>query len=81
MDLCRGHSPNEFLKKVGVGFGARDMTHDGSHEAKQAVVEKSKLEEKAVAASRMKPAVPTETFAESAWAFRVRTRRRFPTAR
>jgi len=60
-----GTPPNEFLKKVGVGFGARDMTHDGSHEAKQAVVEKSKLEEKAVAASRMKPAVPTETFAES----------------
>ena len=30
-----GTPPNEFLKKVGVGFGARDMTKDASDEAKQ----------------------------------------------
>ncbi len=31
-----GTPPNEFLKKVGVGFGARDMTKDASDEAKKA---------------------------------------------
>jgi thioredoxin reductase (NADPH) len=30
-----GTPPNEFLKKVGVGFGARDMTQDASEEAKK----------------------------------------------
>jgi len=60
-----GTPPNDFLKKIGVGFGARDMTHDGSHEAKQAVVEKSKQQEKAAVAGKVKQAVPTEAFAES----------------
>ena len=32
-----GTPPNDFLKKIGVGFGARDMTQDGSQEAKQEV--------------------------------------------
>jgi putative YpdA family bacillithiol system oxidoreductase len=36
-----GTPPNEFLKKVGVGFGARDMTKDASDEAKQAAAEKA----------------------------------------
>jgi len=31
-----GTPPNDFLKKIGVGFGARDMTQDASSEAKQA---------------------------------------------
>jgi thioredoxin reductase (NADPH) len=31
-----GTPPNDFLKKVGVGFGARDMTQNASSEAKQA---------------------------------------------
>jgi thioredoxin reductase (NADPH) len=31
-----GTPPNEFLKKIGVGFGARDMTLEASKEAKQA---------------------------------------------
>src|ERR1700741_4017899 len=31
-----GTPPNDFLKKIGVGFGARDMTMDASDEAKQA---------------------------------------------
>ncbi len=60
-----GTPPNDFLKKIGVGFGARDMTHDGSHEAKQAVVEKSKPAELASLAPMVKPSVASETFAES----------------
>jgi len=36
-----GTPPNDFLKKVGVGFGARDMTKDASDEAKQAAAEKT----------------------------------------
>ena len=36
-----GTPPNEFLKKIGVGFGARDMTKDASEEAKQAAAEKT----------------------------------------
>lgn len=31
-----GTPPNDFLKKIGVGFGARDMTQDASEEAKAA---------------------------------------------
>jgi len=30
-----GTPPNDFLKKIGVGFGAQDMTQDASQEAKQ----------------------------------------------
>jgi len=30
-----GTPPHEFLKKIGVGFGMRDMTVDGRHEARQ----------------------------------------------
>jgi thioredoxin reductase len=30
-----GTPPNEFLKKIGVGFGPRDMTVDGRNEARQ----------------------------------------------
>jgi len=36
-----GTPPNDFLKKIGVGFGARDMTKDASEEAKQAAAEKA----------------------------------------
>jgi thioredoxin reductase (NADPH) len=43
-----GTPPNEFLKKIGVGFGARDMTKDASEEAKKAAAEKTVA----------KPAVP-----------------------
>jgi thioredoxin reductase (NADPH) len=31
-----GTPPNEFLKKIGVAFGARDMTLEGGNEARQA---------------------------------------------
>ena len=32
-----GEPPNAFLKKIGVGFGMRDMTSEGSNEARHAV--------------------------------------------
>jgi thioredoxin reductase len=35
-----GTPPNDFLKKIGVGFGARDMTKDASEEAKQEAAQK-----------------------------------------
>jgi thioredoxin reductase (NADPH) len=47
-----GTPPNDFLKKVGVGFGALDMTQDASHEAKQATAAKQVLSEE----SRKPPA-------------------------
>ena len=31
-----GIPPNDFLKKIGIGFGKRDMTVEASNEAKQA---------------------------------------------
>src|SRR5229473_4093184 len=36
-----GEPPNAFLKKIGVGFGMRDMTLEGSNGAKQAVLSKN----------------------------------------
>src|SRR5882762_5721321 len=61
-----GTPPNDFLKKIGVGFGARDMTQDASHEAKQAIIAKKDQAQSASAAAGKAPAtVPTETFAES----------------
>jgi thioredoxin reductase (NADPH) len=33
-----GEPPNAFLKKIGVGFGMRDMTAEASNEAKQATI-------------------------------------------
>jgi len=38
-----GTPPNDFLKKVGVGFGARDMTLEASREAKQADTERRQM--------------------------------------
>jgi thioredoxin reductase len=58
-----GIPPNDFLKKIGVGFGARDMTHDGSHEAKQAMIVKKEAE--SAPSATPSRAHPTETFAES----------------
>jgi thioredoxin reductase (NADPH) len=43
-----GEPPTAFLKKVGIGLGNRDLTAQGSKEAKQAVVDKREL----VAAAR-----------------------------
>ncbi len=38
-----GTSPNEFLKKIGVEFGVRDLTLEASREAKQAAQARSQL--------------------------------------
>ena len=44
-----GTPPNDFLKKIGVGFGARDMTKDGSEEAKQEAAQKKAVASKPLA--------------------------------
>jgi len=38
-----GEPPTEFLKKIGVGFGERDLTKEGSMAASQAVKERATL--------------------------------------
>ena len=43
-----GTPPNDFLKKIGVGFGARDMTMDASDEAKTAAAAKEAMAHKPV---------------------------------
>lgn len=47
-----GTSPNGFLKKIGVGFGARDLTLEASKEAKTAAAERKQLAEAAAVPSR-----------------------------
>src|SRR5215472_11468497 len=55
-----GTPPNEFLKKVGVGFGAMDLTQDASHEAKQAsAAKKASSEEPKKAPVKAPAVVPT----------------------
>lgn len=44
-----GTPPNAFLKKIGVGFGARDLTLEASKEAKQADAERKHLVQVAAA--------------------------------
>ena len=53
-----GTPPNDFLKKVGVGFGAVDMTKDASDQAKQAAADKAvaKPAPRVVAPVSIKPA-------------------------
>jgi thioredoxin reductase len=38
-----GTPPNDFLKKIGVGFGMQDLTLEASREAKQAAIERKEL--------------------------------------
>jgi thioredoxin reductase (NADPH) len=38
-----GEAPNAFLKKIGVAFGMRDMTNEGSQEAKQEEIAEAEL--------------------------------------
>jgi hypothetical protein len=45
-----GTPPNEFLKKIGVGFGARDVTLEASKEAKQAETSRKLLAQAAAPA-------------------------------
>ncbi len=47
-----GNPPNAFLKKIGVGFGARDLTLEASKEAKKADSERKQLAQAACAPSR-----------------------------
>ncbi len=47
-----GTPPNAFLKKIGVGFGARDVTVEASKEAKKADSERKELAQAAYALSR-----------------------------
>jgi thioredoxin reductase len=42
-----GTPPNAFLKKIGVGFGAKDVTLEASKAAKQADVERKQFAEAA----------------------------------
>ncbi len=46
-----GTPPNAFLKKIGVGFGARDVTVEASKEAKKADSERKELAQAAYAPS------------------------------
>ena len=45
-----GTPPNDFLKKIGVGFGARDLTLEASKEAKEAAASRERLAQAAVPA-------------------------------
>ena len=47
-----GTPPNAFLKKIGVGFGAHDLTLEASREAKNAAAERKQLAQAAAAPSR-----------------------------
>lgn len=47
-----GTPPNAFLKKIGVGFGARDLTLEASKEARQADTERKQLVHVAAAPAR-----------------------------
>jgi len=38
-----GTPPNDFLKKIGIGFGMQDLTLEASREAKQAAAEKREM--------------------------------------
>jgi thioredoxin reductase (NADPH) len=51
-----GTPPNDFLKKIGVGFGAMDLTQDASHEAKQASAAKKAASEKPQKSPEQAPA-------------------------
>jgi thioredoxin reductase (NADPH) len=47
-----GTPPNGFLKKIGVGFGSRDVTLEASKEARNAAAERKQLTHAATAPSR-----------------------------
>ncbi len=44
-----GTPPNDFLKKIGIEFGLRDVTTEASNEARQAAVSKKQLAQTALA--------------------------------
>jgi thioredoxin reductase len=45
-----GTPPNAFLKKIGVGFGSRDLTLEASNEAKQAETDRKQMPQAVAAA-------------------------------
>jgi thioredoxin reductase (NADPH) len=47
-----GNPPNAFLKKIGVGFGAHDLTLEASKEARSAAAERKQLTQAVAAPSR-----------------------------
>jgi len=47
-----GTPPNAFLKRIGIGFGPRDLTLEASKEAKNAEAERKQLTQAATAPSR-----------------------------
>jgi thioredoxin reductase/Pyruvate/2-oxoacid:ferredoxin oxidoreductase delta subunit len=47
-----GTPPNAFLKRIGIGFGPRDLTLEASKEAKKAEAERKQLTQAATAPSR-----------------------------
>lgn len=47
-----GAPPNAFLQKIGVGFGARDVTHEAGSEARNAAAERKQLAQAASAPTR-----------------------------
>lgn len=61
-----GTPPNDFLKKIGVGFGARDMTKDASEEAKSEAAAKEVIAKKPeVQPVLSQPAVSADDLAAS----------------
>ncbi len=51
-----GEPPTAFLKKIGIGFGPKDMTLEASKEAKQADTDKEALAREEKQAAAVKPA-------------------------
>ena len=47
-----GIPPNEFLKRIGVGFGSRDLTLEASKEAKRAETERKQITQAVAAPTR-----------------------------
>jgi thioredoxin reductase (NADPH) len=60
-----GTPPNDFLKKIGVGFGARDMTKDASEEAKREAEQKKAAASKPLVQPAPVPVASREEGAES----------------
>ena len=61
-----GTPPNDFLKKIGVGFGARDMTKHASEEAKTAAATKEAMAQKPkIQPVVVQPAAPAEDLSSS----------------
>ena len=47
-----GTPPNDFLKKIGVGFGTRDLTLEASKEAKRVEIERKQMAQAVAAPAR-----------------------------